>query len=72
MEIGLPQVEEMKEQDSVDARTGETIRVRIPTGNLISTGDPKVMSFTLTGDDKALMQMSRRRDGKLQLDRFRL
>lgn len=70
VEIGLPQVEEMKEQESIDSRTGDRIRIRIPTGNLLSTGDPELMSYTLTGDGKPLMQMSRRRDGKLQLDRL--
>lgn len=70
IEVGLPQSEEMAEQESVNPRTGETIRIRLPTGNLISTGDPELMSFALTGDGKPLMQMSRRHDGKLQLDRL--
>ncbi len=70
MEIGLPQIEVMKEEESVNTRTGETIRIKLPTGKLISTGDPKLMSFALMGDGKPLMQMSRRHDGKLQLDRL--
>jgi AAA15 family ATPase/GTPase len=70
MEIGLPQIEVMKEEESVNPRTGETIRIKLPTGQLISTGDPKLMSFALMGDGKPLMQMSRRHDGKLQLDRL--
>src|SRR5262249_9483709 len=70
VEIGLPQVEEMKEEEIAHPRTGERIRIKLRTGNLISTGDPQLTSFALTGDDKPLMQMSRRRDGRLQLDRL--
>jgi hypothetical protein len=70
MEVGLPQVEVMTEQESINSRTGETIRIAIPTGRLISTGEPQLMSFALIGDNKPLMQMSRRRDDKLQLDRL--
>src|SRR5262245_39958658 len=51
VEIGLPQVEEMKEEEIAHPRTGERIRIKLPTGNLISTGDPQLTSFALTGDD---------------------
>jgi hypothetical protein len=70
IEIGLPQFEEMTEQESIDPRTGNKIRIKIPTGKLLSTGNPELMSYTVTGDGKPLMQMSKRRDGKLQLDRL--
>ena len=68
--IGLPQLEEMKEQDSTDPRTGKKIRIKVPTGTLVPTGEPELMSFALLADDKPLLQMSKRRDGKLHLDRL--
>ena len=43
LEIGLPQVEEMIEQDSVDPRSGDKIRIKIPTGNLVPSGNPEVI-----------------------------
>jgi hypothetical protein len=70
LEIGLPQIEEMKEQDSIDPRTGKKIRITVPTGNMIPAGNPEVMSYVILGDGKPLIQMSKRRDGKLQLDRL--
>jgi hypothetical protein len=68
--IGLPQVEEMIEQDSTDPRSGEKIRIKVPTGTLLAAGDPEIVSYSLSADGKPLMQMSRRHDGKLQLDRL--
>jgi hypothetical protein len=70
VEIGIPQVEEMEERDSVDPRTGQWVRIRVPTGSLFPAGEPELVSYTLSGDGKPLMQMSKRRDGKLQLDRL--
>ena len=72
LEIGLPQVEEMIEQDSVDPRSGDKIRIKIPTGNLVPSGNPEVLSYEIGGDGKQLLQMSKRTDGKLQLDRLDL
>jgi hypothetical protein len=67
-EIGLPQSEEMQERDSVDARTGKSIRIKVPTGKLIPAGDPEVLSYSIAADGQTLLQMSKRPDGKLQLD----
>jgi len=70
LEIGLPQIEEMKEQEGIDPRTGEKIVMKVPTGNLIPAGEPEVMSYTLASRKDILLQMSKRKDGKLQLDRL--
>jgi len=72
LEIGLPQIEEMVEQDSVDPRSGDKIRIKVPTGNLIASGNPEVLSYEIGGDGNQLLQMSKRTDGKLQLDRLDL
>lgn len=68
--IGLPQIEEMAERESIDPRTGKTILIKVPTGNLMAAGAPEVTSYSIHGDGKQLIQMSKRRDGKLQLDRL--
>jgi hypothetical protein len=70
IEIGIPQIEETKEQESVDTRTGKKIIIKVPTGNLVAVGDPEVLSYSIITDDAQLLQMSKRRDGKLQLDRL--
>ena len=70
IEIGIPQIEETKEQESVDPRTCKKIIIRVPTGNLVTVGDPEVLSYSITTDNAQLLQMSKRRDGKLQLDRL--
>ena len=70
IEIGIPQIEETKEQESVDSRTGKKIIIQVPTGNLVTVGDPEVLSYSITTDNAQLLKMSKRRDGKLQLDRL--
>lgn len=70
VEIGLAQVEEMKEQDGVDTRSGKRIRVKVPTGRMIPAARPEVMSCAISGDTKALIEMSKRPDGSLQIDRL--
>lgn len=70
IEIGIPQIEETKEQESVDSRTGKKIMIKVPTGNLVTVGDPEMLSYSITTDNAQLLQMSKRRDGKLQLDRL--
>jgi hypothetical protein len=68
--IGLPQIEEMAERESIDPRTGKTISIKVPTGNMIVSGIPEVNSYSIHGDGSLLIQMSKRRDGKLHLDRL--
>jgi len=70
IEIGIPQIEETKEQESVDSRTGKKIMIKVPTGNLVTVGIPEVLSYSITTDNAQLLQMSKRRNGKLQLDRL--
>jgi len=70
IEIGIPQIEETKEQESIDPRTGKKIIIKVPTGNLVTVGDPEVLSYSIIADNAQLLQMSKRRDGKLQLDRL--
>jgi hypothetical protein len=70
LEIGLPQVEEMKEQEGIDPRTGERIRVKVPTGKLVASAKPELVVYSLKGDGEQLLKMSRRPDGRLQLDRL--
>ena len=70
IEIGIPQIEETKEQESIDPRTGKKIIIKVPTGNLVTVGDPKVLSYSIIADNAQLLQMSKRRDDKLQLDRL--
>lgn len=70
IEIGIPQIEETKEQESIDSRTGKKIMIKVPTGNLVPAGDPEMLSYSITTDNAQLLQMSKRRDGKLQLDRL--
>lgn len=68
--IGLPQIEEMAERESIDPRTGKTILIKVPTGNMVVAGAPEITSYTIHGDGAQLIQMSKRRDGKLHLDRL--
>ncbi|MEA3360531.1 MAG: AAA family ATPase [Thermodesulfobacteriota bacterium] len=70
IEIGIPQIEETKEQESVDPRTGKKIIIKVPTGSLVTVGDPEVLSYSITTDNAQLLSMSKRRDGNLQLDRL--
>ena len=70
IEIGIPQIEETKEQESVDSRTGKKIMIKVPTGNLVPAGGPEVLSYSIITDNAQLLQMSKRRNGKLQLDRL--
>lgn len=70
IEIGIPQIEETKEQESIDPRTGKKIIIKVPTGNLVTVGDPEVLSYSIITDNVQLLQMSKRRNGKLQLDRL--
>ena len=70
IEIGIPQIEETKEQESIDSRTGKKIMIKVPTGNLVTVGIPEVLSYSITTDNAQLLQMSKRRNGKLQLDRL--
>jgi len=70
IEIGIPQIEETKERESVDPRTGKKIMIKVPTGNLVTVGVPEVLSYSIITDNAQLLQMSKRRDGKLQLDRL--
>ena len=70
IEIGIPQIEETKEQESIDSRTGKKIMIKVPTGNLVAVGVPEVLSYSITTDNAQLLQMSKRRNGKLQLDRL--
>ena len=68
--IGLSQIEEMAERESIDPRTGKTILIKVPTGNMVVAGAPEITSYSIYGDGSQLIQMSKRRDGKLQLDRL--
>jgi len=68
--IGLSQMEEMAERESIDPRTGKTILIKVPTGNMVVSGAPEITSYSIHGDGSLLIQMSRRRDGKLHLDRL--
>jgi len=68
IEIGLPQVEEMEEKDGVHPKTGKKIKIKVPTGRLVPAGEPEVVSFSLSSGKDSLIQMSKRRDGRLQLD----
>ncbi|MEW6185462.1 MAG: AAA family ATPase [Thermodesulfobacteriota bacterium] len=68
--IGLPQIEEMAEREGIDTRTGQKILMKVPTGNLIPAGTPEITSYSLQGDGQLLIQMSKKRDGNLQLDRL--
>ncbi len=70
IEIGIPQIEETKEQESTDPRTGKKIMIKVPTGNLVTVGVPEVLSYSIITDNAQLLQMSKRRAGKLQLDRL--
>jgi len=70
IEIGIPQIEETKKQESIDPRTGKKIIIKVPTGNLVTVGDPEVLSYSIIADNAQLLQMSKRKDGKLQLDRL--
>jgi len=68
LELGLSQTEEMREQDSTDTRTGKKIRVKVPTGRMISSGRPEVLTYTIFGDKTPLVEMSKRADGQLKVD----
>jgi len=68
LELGLSQTEEMREQDSTDSRTGKKIKVKVPTGRMISAGRPEVLTYTILGDKTPLVEMSKRADGRLKVD----
>jgi len=70
LEFGLSQTEEMREQDGTHPRTGKKIKVKVPTGKMISTGRPEVLAYSILGDEKPLVEMSKRSDGRLQVDRL--
>lgn len=70
VQIGLSQIEVTKEQESVDPRTGKKILIKVPTGKLISSGLPEIMVYSLSADNRLLLQMSKRRDGNFYLDRL--
>ncbi len=68
VKIGLPQVEEMREQEGINSRTNKKIVIKVPTGNLIPAGKPEIISYNIIADDRSLFQMSKRPDGRLHLD----
>ena len=69
-QIGLPQVERMRIKVGFDSRTEQTIFVKTPTGELIRSGAPEVQVFEIRADSTTILQMSKRRDGKFQIDRL--
>jgi len=68
VEIGLAQAERKRKRQGTDPRTGQTIDIEEPTGEMISVGDPAIRSFRLEADSALLLQMSCRPDGRFQLD----
>lgn len=70
VEIGLPQVEEMREQEGFDPRTNKKIVIKVPTGNLVPAGKPEIISYNIISNGQSLLQMSKRPDGRLYLDRL--
>jgi len=44
--------------------------VKVPTGRMIPTGRPEVAAYSIMGDEKPLVEMSKRSDGRLQVDRL--
>lgn len=70
LELGLTQIEEMKEQDGTDPKTGKKIKVKVPTGRMIPSGRPEILTYSVLGDDKPLVEMSKRPGNRLQVDRL--
>ena len=48
-QVGLPQVERMRIKVGFDSRSGETILVKTPTGELMPSGAPEVQLFEIRG-----------------------
>jgi hypothetical protein len=69
-QVGLPQVERMRIKVGFDSRSGESILVKTPTGELMPSGAPEVQLFEIKADSASILQMSKRRDGKFQIDRL--
>ena len=69
-QIGLPQVERMRIKVGFDGRTGESILVKTPTGELMPSGAPEVQLFEIKADSASILLMSKRRDGRFQIDRL--
>ena len=68
LEIGLAHVEKTRQRPGIDPRTGKSIMIEEPTGELVPVGKPSVQAFKLEGDAKPLLHMSRRQGGLFQLD----
>ena len=69
-QVGLPQVERMRIKVGFDSRSGESILIKTPTGELMPSGAPEVQLFEIRADSASILQMSKRRDGKFQIDRL--
>jgi predicted ATPase len=70
LELGIAQEEKKRKREGIDARTGETVMVEEPTGEMVTVGDPYVQVFALDADGKRLLSMSRRPNATLQMDRL--
>jgi predicted ATPase len=70
VEIGLEQVERRASREVIDPKTGHVIVAEVPTGELLPAGLPRVQRYEIIADERLILQMSRRRDGHLQLDRL--
>ncbi|MBX2990107.1 MAG: DUF3696 domain-containing protein [Bacteroidetes bacterium] len=66
--IGLEHKEEMVEKESTDPRTGKPVTIRVPTGNLVPVGIPRVESFSIAVDGKDIAQVSSPKNGMYKLN----
>jgi len=70
LELGLAHTELKKKRPGIDPRTGKSIMIEEPTGELVPIGEPGIQTFSLYADQKPLLTMSQRSSGRLRLDRL--
>jgi len=68
VQIALPRVERMKYKFGVNTRTGEPVQIKVPTGELVASGAPQVQMYELSVDSAPIVRVSRRPEGRFQVD----
>ena len=62
LELGLAHTEVKRKRPGIDPRTGQSIMIEEPTGQLISVGDPSVQGFwrsPMQGVEIMILRLSR-------------